>query len=131
MLFILKGCAAVSSAPRGKEMNSQDLVEQMTVAELKAAIDSNQELVLLDVREPHELEICKLPFTVHIPMGELRFHLEDLEKYKNSEIIVYCRSGRRSNLAADFLQECGFKVKNLKGGVLAWSDEIDSSFRKY
>lgn len=112
-------------------MNSQDLVVQITVAELKAEIDASKELVLLDVREPHELEICKLPYTVHIPMGELRFRLDDLEKYKDREIIVYCRSGRRSNLAADFLQECGFKVKNLKGGVLAWSDEIDNSFRKY
>lgn len=112
-------------------MHSQDLVAQISVAELKAAMDASQDLVLLDVREPHELDICKLPFTLHIPMGELRFHLEDLEKYKSKEIIVYCRSGRRSNLAADFLQEYGFKVKNLKGGVLAWSDEIDNSFRKY
>lgn len=113
-------------------MNSQDLIPQITVAELKAAIDQGKKPVLLDVRESHELEICKLDYTVHVPLGDLRFQLEELEKYKDSEIIVYCRSGRRSNIAAEFLQEAGFQfVKNLKGGVLAWSDEIDSSFRKY
>lgn len=113
-------------------MNSQDLVGQISVVELKKALDEGQDVVLLDVREPHELEICRLNFTLHIPLGDLRFHLDDLEQYKNSNLIVYCRSGRRSHLAAEFLQEAGFeRVKNLKGGVLAWSDEIDSSFKKY
>lgn len=113
-------------------MNSQDLIPQVSVTELKALIDRGNKPVLLDVREAHELDICKLDYTVHIPLGDLRFQLDELEKYKDRELIVYCRSGRRSNIAAEFLQEAGFKnVKNLKGGVIAWSNEIDSSFRKY
>lgn len=113
-------------------MNSQDVVEQMSVVDLKKAMDEGKPLVLLDVREPHELEICTLKFTKHIPLGELRFHLDQLEEYKSNDIIIYCRSGRRSNMAAEFLIEMGFPtVKNLKGGILAWSDEIDPSFRKY
>ena len=113
-------------------MNSQDVIPQVSVTELKALIDQGNKPVLLDVREAHELDICKLDYTVHIPLGDLRFQLDELEKYKDSELIVYCRSGRRSNIAAEFLQEAGFKnVKNLKGGVIAWSNEIDSSFRKY
>lgn len=113
-------------------MNSQDVVEQMPVKELKKALDEGRQIVLLDVREPHELEICRLNYTLHIPMAELRFRLDELEQFKNSEIVVYCRSGRRSNMAAEFLKEVGLlSVKNLKGGVLAWSDEIDSSFQKY
>ncbi len=113
-------------------MNSQDGVEQISAKELKLALDEGQKLVLLDVREPHELGICKLDYTLHVPMGDLRFRLDELEQYKDAPIVVYCRSGRRSNMAAQFMQEFGFKsVKNLKGGVLAWSDEIDSSFTKY
>ncbi len=113
-------------------MDSQDAVAQISVSELKKALDDKQDLVLLDVREPHELEICKLQYTLHIPIGEMRFRFDELDQYKDKTIIVYCRSGRRSNMAAQFMQESGFSnVKNLKGGVLAWSDEIDSSFTKY
>jgi len=113
-------------------MDSQEVVEQISVVELKQAMDQGQKPVLLDVREPHELDICRLDYTVHIPLGELRFKLDDLEKYKDTPIVIYCRSGRRSNIAAEFMKELGFsKAKNLKGGILAWSDEIDSSFQKY
>lgn len=111
---------------------SDDLVEQVSVAELKQAMDEGKDLVLVDVREPHELKICCLKYNLHIPLGDLRFRMEELEPYKEKELVLYCRSGRRSNMAAMFLSELGFaKVKNLKGGVLAWSDEIDSSFAKY
>lgn len=113
-------------------MDSQDAVEQISVTELKKAIDNSQKPILLDVREPHELDICKLDYTIHIPLGELRFRLDELEDYKDRQIVVYCRSGRRSLLAAEFMKEEGFsRAANLKGGVLAWSDEIDSSFTKY
>lgn len=111
---------------------SDDLVEQVSVTELKQAMDEGKDLVLVDVREPHELKICCLKYNLHIPLGDLRFRMEELEPYKEKELVLYCRSGRRSNMAAMFLSELGFaKVKNLKGGVLAWSDEIDSSFAKY
>ena len=107
-------------------------IEQITATELKKSLDAGREFVLLDVREPHELGICKLNYTLHIPLGEIRFHLDELEKLKDKEIVVYCRSGKRSLMAAEFLQEASFaNVKNLKGGILAWSDEVDSSFTKY
>lgn len=113
-------------------MSCQDEIRQISVSELKKSIEEGQGPVLLDVREAHELEICKLEYTVHIPLGDLRFQLDDLEAFKSQLIVVYCRSGRRSLLAAEFLKECGFAdVANLKGGILAWSDEIDPSFRKY
>lgn len=113
-------------------MSSQDEIPQLSVHELKSLIEAGKKPVLLDVREAHELDICKLAYDLHIPLGDLRFQLEDLESFKNNPIVVYCRSGRRSLLAAEFLKECGFAdVSNLKGGVLAWSDEIDSSFVKY
>ena len=114
-------------------MTSQDgEIQQITASELKKSMDAGTAPLLLDVRESHELDICKLPFKWHIPLGELRFHLDDLEAEKDKDIVVYCRTGKRSHMAVEFLMEAGFsKIKNLKGGVHAWSDEVDSSFRKY
>jgi adenylyltransferase/sulfurtransferase len=104
----------------------------MTPAELKKHLDAANDLVLLDVREPHELDICKLPYTHHIPLGELQFKFSDLDALKSKETVVYCRSGNRSQRAAMFLEDLGFtNVHNLEGGVLAWSDEIDPSMPKY
>lgn len=113
-------------------MTAEEHVHEISVSDLKKAMDESQDIVLLDVREPHELKICCLKYTHHIPMGDLRFRMDELEPFKEKDIIIYCRSGRRSNMATIFLSELGFKsVRNLKGGVLAWSDEIDSSFTKY
>ena len=107
-------------------------VPEISVLELKRRLDAGQEVVILDVREASELKICSLPNTFHIPLGDLDERLPEIEAVKAKEIVVYCRSGRRSAIAADFMQENGFKtVYNLKGGVLAWSDEIDASFEKY
>ncbi len=113
-------------------MTSQDAIPQLSCIELKKAMDEGQALVLLDVREPHELGICKLDYTLHIPLAELRFHMDDLEKFKEQTLVVYCRTGRRSQIATEFLLEAGFSsVKNLTGGIHAWSDEIDASLSKY
>lgn len=111
---------------------SGDAAEEITVTELKAKMDAGEKFVLLDVREPHELEICSLPNTFNFPLGELRFHLDDLEPHKDDEVVIYCRTGRRSAMAAIFLRDAGFRhARNLVGGVHAWSDHIDPSFRKY
>lgn len=111
---------------------SEDVAEQISVVDLKKAMDEGREFVLVDVREPHELKICCLKYNLHIPLGDLRFRLDELEPFRDKDIVVYCRSGRRSNMAVMFLNELGYSTaRNLKGGVLAWSDEIDSSFTKY
>jgi sulfur-carrier protein adenylyltransferase/sulfurtransferase len=110
----------------------QGEVPEMTVTELKKKLDAGEEVILLDVREPHELKICSLNNTFHIPLGDLADRLEEMDRHKAQDIVVYCRSGRRSEMAASFMYDSGFQsVYNLKGGVLAWSDEIDSSFQKY
>ena len=109
-----------------------DSTEQISVLELKAKFDAGEPVVLLDVREPHELDICCVQNTFHIPMAELRFKLDELEPFKEKEIVVYCRTGRRSAMAVVFLRDFGFSgAKNLIGGVHAWSDQVDSSFQKY
>jgi molybdopterin/thiamine biosynthesis adenylyltransferase/rhodanese-related sulfurtransferase len=98
--------------------------------EVKAMYDRNERFVLLDVREPHELQLCRLPGAVLIPMREVSKRLEELDR--NQEIVVYCRSGARSAKIAQLLRASGFPVvRNLTGGILAWSDKVDPSVPKY
>jgi adenylyltransferase/sulfurtransferase len=85
---------------------------------------------LLDVREPNEWEIGHLPGATRISVNELQNRLNELDTAR--EMVVYCRSGVRSGRAVDMLRVAGFrKVKNMTGGILRWSDEVDPSIPKY
>jgi adenylyltransferase/sulfurtransferase len=102
----------------------------ITAKELKRELDRKVPLVLLDVREPHEVNICRLPGSKLIPLGELEMHIHELDR--NSHIVAYCRTGSRSARAVKFLHEAGFgKTRNLTGGMHAWSDQVDPSMPKY
>ena len=93
-------------------------------------MDRGEDVFVLDVREPHEYEINRIPGSTLIPLGDLAERFAELDA--NREIIAQCKSGMRSARAASFLREHGFKnVKNLKGGILAWVDQIDPSQPKY
>jgi adenylyltransferase/sulfurtransferase len=115
---------------RGEEAPAPDLkVPEITPRELKARLDRGDSLFILDVREPHEYQICNLRGRL-IPLGELPRRAHELDS--SQEIVAHCRSGKRSAEAVDFLRKAGFrKIHNLKGGILAWSDEVDSSVPKY
>jgi len=103
---------------------------EISVEELKAKIAGEDTPFILDVREPHEFEICRIPNSVLIPLAEVEKRVHELER--SSEIVVHCKAGGRSAKAVKFLKEAGFeKVKNLKGGILAWADRIDPSVPKY
>ena len=103
---------------------------EISVEELKAKITGEDTPFILDVREPHEFEICRIPNSVLIPLAEVEKRVHELDR--SSEIVVHCKAGGRSAKAVKFLREAGFeKVKNLKGGILAWADEVDSSMPKY
>jgi len=103
---------------------------QIDVRQLKAKIDAGEPFVLIDVREPHEFQICRIPGSVLIPLGDLPKRVSELNSA--DEFVVHCKSGQRSAKAVDFLKSAGFgKVKNLSGGILAWSDQIDPSVPKY
>ncbi len=85
---------------------------------------------LVDVREPGEWEVARLPRARLVPLGQLAASMATLDSAR--EIVVMCRSGQRSATAARQLQAAGFrKVKNLAGGILRWSDEVDPSVPKY
>ena len=107
-------------------------VPEITVSELKERLDRGDRVTILDVREPYEWGISNLGEygAKLIPMGELAERLEELDP--EDEIVIQCRSGNRSAHATQFLRSRGYpKVANLHGGILAWSDEIDSSKKKY
>ena len=98
--------------------------------ELKQKIDRGDKFLLLDVREPHEYQIARIPGSTLIPLGDLPKRLNELDK--NSEIVCQCKSGGRSQKAVDFLKQSGFQnVRNMTGGITAWSDKVDPSVPKY
>jgi adenylyltransferase/sulfurtransferase len=108
-----------------------DGIPQISVEELKRRLDAGEKLFVLDVREPHEYPIANLGAPL-IPVGELEKRVGELAAQKDSEIVIHCRSGARSQKAALILKNAGFKhVENLAGGILAWADKIDPSMPKY
>jgi rhodanese-related sulfurtransferase len=104
--------------------------DEISAVELKKKLDRRDDFVLLDVREPHEFDICRIPGSRLIPKGQIPAHVNELNSA--DEFVVHCKSGKRSAEIVDFLRKAGFKkVKNLRGGILAWSDQVDPSVPKY
>ena len=102
----------------------------ISVVELKQRLDKGDKFQFIDVREPHEWQICRIPGTTLVPLGELPKRLSELDP--NSEIVVHCKSGGRSGKAVDLLKQNGFvNARNVVGGILAWADQVDKSVPKY
>jgi MoaD family protein len=105
-------------------------VPEVTAEELKAQIDSGKDVFILDVREPNEYQICRIPGSTLIPLGEVAARSAELDR--NREMVVHCKMGGRSAKAVALLQDRGFtRVRNLKGGILSWIDKVDPTQSKY
>ncbi|HEV8318296.1 MAG TPA: molybdopterin-synthase adenylyltransferase MoeB [Vicinamibacterales bacterium] len=103
---------------------------ETTPLELKRRLDAGDDVLVLDVREPQEYQINRIAGSTLIPLGELPRRYQELDP--DQEIVTQCKMGQRSAKAMDFLRSVGFtKVKNLKGGILAWIDQVDPSQPKY
>ena len=115
---------------RGEEKPAEaNKLPEISVEELKRRRDAGEDLFILDVREPHEYQICNLGGHL-IPLNDLPKRVHELDSSR--EIVAHCKMGGRSAKAVDFLQKAGFKkVKNLTGGILAWADRIDPKVPKY
>jgi len=123
-------CGVAPSAPEVAVTTASDNETDTTVTELKTKMDAKEDFFLLDVREPNEYQIGRIPGSTLIPLGEVPQRVNEIPRDK--EIIVHCKMGGRSAKAATFLRQQGFtRVKNLKGGILDWSDKIDPSVPKY
>jgi len=106
------------------------MVHELSVETLKSRLDAGETPLVIDVREAHELEISRVDFARHIPMGEVPARLGELDP--DTPVIVMCRSGGRSLQIARFLESRGFRsVSNLTGGILVWGERIDPSLRPY
>ncbi|HYZ85783.1 MAG TPA: molybdopterin-synthase adenylyltransferase MoeB, partial [Bryobacteraceae bacterium] len=116
--------------PHQPEQQAPAATGEYTVTELKAKLDRGDSFTLIDVREPHEFQIGRIPSSKLIPLGDLPKRLAELDR--DAEIVAHCKSGARSAKAVALLKENGFKdVKNVKGGILAWSDQVDPTVPKY
>ena len=105
-------------------------MDALTSKELKAELDRGEQVVIVDVREPQEFQINRLPGSILIPLGELPQRYEELDP--NAALVMQCKSGMRSAKATAFLRGLGFKnVRNLAGGILGWIDQVDPSQPKY
>ena len=122
-------CGIAPAATAAASSSTED-ADEATVEELKTRLDRHESFLLLDVREPQEFEICRIPGSVLIPLGDLPSRLSELEG--RDDMIVHCKSGVRSGKAVRLLREAGYsKARNLKGGILAWINRIDPTLPKY
>ena len=120
-------CGIAPAAPEPAAVNN---ATEITSLELKQRLDRGERLRIVDVREPNEYQINRIPGSELIPLGEVPKRYGELKP--DEELIVHCKSGVRSAKAADFLRSVGFKrVLNLKGGILDWVDKVDPSQPKY
>lgn len=107
-------------------------VPEIGVTDLKDALERGEEMVLVDVREPFEREIADLPEVgqLRIPVGELDARVRELDP--GDRIVLYCRTGARSAWATELLRARGYDgVLNLRGGLMAWRDQVDSTLPAY
>lgn len=104
-------------------------IPEISPAEFVARRDRGESMTLLDVREAWELGVASVPGVVHIPMGDVADRLAELDR--GQQVVVMCRSGRRSLEVAKFLQQNGFEAVNLAGGILAWSRDLDATIPTY
>ena len=119
-------CGIVPEAAKSDDASGGDT----TVEQLKDRIDRQDGVFILDVREPQEYQICRIPGSTLIPLGDLPKRLTELEG--RDDMVVHCKSGVRSAKAVKLLHEAGFKkASNLRGGILAWIDRVDPSLPKY
>ncbi|MDQ1772631.1 hypothetical protein GQR60_19665 [Labilibaculum sp. A4] len=109
--------------------DSSDKLEY-TPLELAQEMEKRQDLLMLDVREHTEIQICHLKDAMHVPMGQIPNKLEDLPK--NKDLVVFCHMGVRSKQVMNYLRKNGFsRVFNLKGGIDRWSVEVDPKVQRY
>lgn len=104
---------------------------EITATELKQRLDNGDDIQIIDVREANEVAYAKLPNSTHIPLAQVLDRMSEIDP--NRDVVVHCKMGGRSARAIDALKRSGFtgNLMNLKGGILAWSSEVDPSVPRY
>ena len=106
-------------------------MQEITATELKTRLDNREDVQIIDVREPNEYAIARIPNSIHIPLGQVLNRISEIDPSR--ETVVHCKMGGRSAKAIEALTRAGFhgSLTNLKGGITAWSNEVDPSVPKY
>ena len=114
-----------------QHVETKPTMEEITATEMKQRLDKGDDIQIIDVREPHEYEIAKIPNSKLIPLGQVLNRMNEIDS--DRETVVHCKMGGRSAKAIEALQRSGFQGRliNLKGGITAWSNEVDQSVPKY
>lgn len=107
------------------------MIEEISATDLKSRMDAGDDIQLIDVRQPDEWAFAKIEGAKLIPLGEVLNRMGEIDE--NRETVIHCKMGMRSARAVEALQRAGFKgdLKNLKGGITAWSNEVDPKIPKY
>jgi sulfur-carrier protein adenylyltransferase/sulfurtransferase len=107
------------------------MIEEISATELKRRLDAGEDIQLIDVRQPDEYAFAKIEGAKLIPLGEIIRRMDEIDE--NRETVIHCKMGGRSGRAIEALKQAGFKgeMKNLKGGITAWSNEVDPKIPKY
>jgi len=106
-------------------------MREVTATELKAALDAGEDIQLIDVRQPDEYEFARIEGGKLIPLGEIMGRMNEIDPERDT--VIYCKMGGRSARAVEALERSGFtgKLRNLRGGITAWSNEVDPHVPKY
>jgi rhodanese-related sulfurtransferase len=106
-------------------------MQEITATELKQRLDKGDDIQIIDVREPAEFAVARIPNSIHIPLGQVLNRMSEIDPAR--ETVVHCKMGGRSSRAIEALTRAGFegKLSNLKGGITAWSNDVDPSVPKY
>jgi adenylyltransferase/sulfurtransferase len=110
---------------------SQQQMPEITATELKQRLDKGDDIQIIDVREPDEYQRARLPNSIHIPLGQVVNRMSEIDPARYT--VVHCKMGGRSARAIEALKRAGFdgQLTNLKGGINAWSNDVDPSVPKY
>lgn len=107
------------------------MIEEISVLELSARLKAGEDIQLIDVRQPDEFAFAKIEGAKLIPLGEIIRRMAEIDQAR--ETVIHCKMGGRSARAIEALRQAGFQgpLKNLKGGITAWSNEVDPQIPKY
>ena len=107
------------------------MIEEISATELKRKLDAGEDIQLIDVRQPEEWAFAKIEGAKLIPLGEIMKRRDEIDESR--ETVIHCKAGMRSARAVQLLQQAGYKgnIKNLKGGITAWSNDVDPKVPKY
>jgi adenylyltransferase/sulfurtransferase len=126
----LQDYPAFCGVGRGEEAEAAPAADEITASELKKRLDAGEALEVVDVRDPHEWQICRLPGARLVPLPSLPERLHEFDSSRS--YVLHCKSGARSAKALGILRQAGFRrLQNLKGGILAWAREVDPTLPTY